>query len=69
MMFARATTQHKVMLVSEAFSTDYLASLFLHKAESLKEAVTHACKILGPDPKTVVIPRASGLIPVVAGSS
>jgi len=69
MMFARATTQHKVMLVSEAFSTDYMAGLFLHKAESLKQAVTHACEILGPDPKTVVIPRASGLIPVVAGSS
>ncbi|MEE9491583.1 MAG: hypothetical protein V3V80_04700, partial [Dehalococcoidia bacterium] len=69
MMFARATIQHKVMLVSEAFSRDYLASLFLHKAESLKEAVAYACEILGPDPETMVIPCASGLIPVVAGSS
>jgi len=69
MMFARATTQYKVMLVSEAFGRDYLASLFLHKAESLKEAVTHACEILGPDLKTMVIPHASGLIPVAAGSS
>jgi nickel-dependent lactate racemase len=67
MMFARATTKHKVMLVSEAFSRDYLSSLFLHKAESLKEAMTFACEILGSDPKTVVIPRASGLIPVAAG--
>jgi nickel-dependent lactate racemase len=69
MMFARAATQHKVMLVSGAFSRDYLASLFLYKAESLKDAVTHAREILGPDPKTVVIPRASGLIPIAAGSS
>lgn len=69
MMFARATAQYQVMLVSEVFSGDYLASLFLHKAESLKEAVAHAGEILGPDPKTMVIPRASGLIPVAAGSS
>lgn len=69
MMFARATTQYKVMLVSEAFSGDYLASLFLHKAGSLKEAVTHASGVLRPDPKAMVIPRASGLIPVAAETS
>lgn len=69
MMFARATAQYKVNLVSEAFSGDYLAGLFLHKAQSLKEAVTHASETLGPDPKTMVIPHASGLIPVAAESS
>jgi nickel-dependent lactate racemase len=69
MMFARASTQYTLILVSQAFSGDYLASLFLHKAESLREAVTFACKILRPDPRIMVIPRASGLIPVTAGAS
>jgi nickel-dependent lactate racemase len=69
MMFARATAQYKVMLVSEAFSGDYLASLFLHKAESLKEAMTHASETLGPDLKIMVIPHARGLIPIAAGPS
>ena len=69
MMFARASTQYTLILVSQAFSGDYLASLFLHKAESLREAVTFAYKILRPDPRIMVIPRASGLIPVTAGAS
>jgi nickel-dependent lactate racemase len=69
MMFARAAAQYKVLLVSEAFSKDYLAGLFLHKAESLKHAVTHGREMLGPDSKIMIIPRTSGLIPLVAEST
>jgi nickel-dependent lactate racemase len=64
MMFARAALQCRVIVVSNAFDRDYLTSLFLHKAASLREAVADACQILGQDPKAVIVPYASGLVPV-----
>lgn len=64
MMFARAAAEYTVILVSENFDQDFVESLFLHKADSLREAVGHAREILGSQPHTTVIPRAGGLIPI-----
>ncbi|HBY99276.1 MAG TPA: nickel-dependent lactate racemase [Chloroflexi bacterium] len=64
MMFARAVSRHTVILVTEAFDAPYLNRMFLQHAGTLNEALLRAREILGSDPKTIVIPRASGLIPL-----
>lgn len=65
MMFARAVSRHTVFLVSDAFDPNYLERLFLRHAPSLREAVNRARALVGPPLKTVIIPRASSVIPVV----
>jgi nickel-dependent lactate racemase len=65
MQFARACKQFHVIVVSRAFSPEFLSSLFLHYADCLQEAVARVRERLGPQPRTLVIPHASKLIPVV----
>lgn len=63
MMFARAAMGFRIWVVSNAFDADFLATLFLKKANSLQEAVAEASTVLGEQLRAVIIPRASGLIP------
>jgi nickel-dependent lactate racemase len=63
MMFARAALHYTIFLISNSFDKPYLESLFIHKADSIWIAIQNALEILGPNPKTLIIPYASGLIP------
>jgi nickel-dependent lactate racemase len=69
LMFARAVMEHAIVVVSDAFSRDYLESLFLLKDESLKQVVARAAETLGTPFKTIVIPHASEVMPVLTKSA
>lgn len=66
MMFARALTNHQIIVVSGNLSTSELAELFMHHRPSLRAAVKMARIALGKDEiQTNIIPYASSLIPLV----
>ncbi len=63
-MFSRALLKCKIIVVTDKMPEKELKTLFLQKATSLEEAYVKACKIIGKEGETIVLPNASTIIPL-----
>jgi len=64
-MFARAQNKHLLILVSESFSKEELASKFFKKTATVEEALKQGMDLLDIEtPKVVYVPYAGAILPI-----